>query len=470
MQPQDEKPVELMNHTSQTPGAPRRPAFLLLLLGLGLMLAAVWLTPERVGRGGLIALVVRFEVALLGLGAILLGIGLGGIIQRGRALAVLLAAGLFLVGTYRVYFVRAYPRNLLAHPARLVEAWQVVTGQDLALGAYDPRPMLKLESHAPLRAKFPAVNIHTHFAKLPVPPAELFALLDSSGVSKVVDLDGKGDDIQRLRADFQGRMIVFRHLWFPAGTIKDSYFDTTVARIERAVPAGARGVKIWKNLGLHARDSTGKLVPIDDPRMDPVYAKAGELHVPVMMHVGDALAFFEPLDRHNERFEQLRGGYAWSIAGQEIADSDAPSQQELVAQFARAVGKHPKTTFIGAHMLFMADDLQTMGRLLDQHPNLYIEFSAEVPELGREPYSARAFFIKYQDRVMFGTDGPGPRYLGTRNYRAYFRFLETYDEYFDYPFHELKDGGRWKIYGLGLPDSVLRKVYATNAAKVIDLR
>jgi predicted TIM-barrel fold metal-dependent hydrolase len=458
-----------MSHAS-TPAAPRRHAFVLLGLGAVLMLVALWLTPERVGRGGLIALVVRFEVALLALGAILLGVGLTGVVQRAKPLVILLAAGLFLLAAYRVYFARVYPRNLLAHPGRLSEAWHVLTGQDLALEAYDPRPMLNLESHEPLRARFPAINIHAHFAKLPVTPAELFAILDSSGVSKVVNLDGKEADIQQLRSDFKGRMIVFRHLWFPVGTIKDSYFDTTVARIARAVPAGARGVKIWKNLGLHTRDSTGKLVHIDDPRMDPVYDKAGELHVPVMMHVGDALAIFEPLDGHNERFEQLRGGYAWSIAGQEIADPDAPSQQELVAQFARAVGKHPGTTFIGAHILFMGADLPALARLLDEHPNLYVEFCAEVPELGREPYSARAFFIKYQDRIMFGTDGPGHKYIGTRNYRAYFRFLETYDEYFDYPFRELTDGGRWKIYGLGLPDSVLRKVYATNAEKVIDLR
>lgn len=448
----------------------RRHAVLLLLLGVGLMLAALWLTPERLGRGGLTAVVVRFELALLGLGAILAGIGLTGILQRGRVLVAVVAAVCFLLGAYRVYFARVYPRNLLGQPGRLAEAWHVLTGQDLALGAYDPRPMLQLQSHEPLRARFPAVNVHAHFAKLPVTPAELFAITDSVGVVKVVNLDGKESDIQQLRADYKGRMIVFRHLWFPVGKIRNSYFDTTVARIERAVPAGARGLKIWKNLGLHTRDSTGKLIPIDDPRMDPVYEKAGELHVPVMMHVGDAWAFFQPLDGHNERFEQLRGGYAWSIAGQEIADPDAPSQQELVAQFGRAVGKHPRTTFIGAHILFMGADLPALSRLLDEHPNLYVEFCAEVPELGRQPYSARAFFIKYQDRIMFGTDGPGHKYVGTRNYRAYFRFLETYDEYFDYPFRELVDGGRWKIYGLGLPDSVLRKVYAANAEKVIDLR
>jgi predicted TIM-barrel fold metal-dependent hydrolase len=459
-----------MPYTPPLSVSSRRHAALLLGLGVALMLAALWLTPERVGRAELTAAVVRFEVALLVLGAILLGVGLVRLIQAGKAVAIVLACGCFLLGFYRVYFARAYPRNLLAQPARLAEAWHVLTGQDLALGAYDPRPMLTLESHEPLRAKFPAVNVHAHFAKLPVTPAELFAITDSVGVTKVVNLDGKENDIQQLRADFKGRMVVFRHVWFPVGKIRDSYFDSTVARIERAVPAGARGLKIWKNLGLHTRDSSGKLVHIDDPRMDAVYAKAGELHVPVMMHVGDALAFFQPLDGHNERYEQLRGGFAWSIEGQQIADSDAPSQQELVAQFGRAVGKHPGTTFIGAHILFMGDDLAALGRLLDEHPNLYVEFCAEVPELGREPYTARAFFIKYQDRIMFGTDGPGHKYVGTRNYRAYFRFLETYDEYFDYPFHELTDGGRWKIYGLGLPDSVLRKVYSANAEKVIDLR
>jgi hypothetical protein len=432
--------------------------------------AALWLTPDRLGHPGWTALVLVVAVGLVLLGAILAGAGARGLLRGAKTLATLLGLSLFLMGAYRVYFARAYPRNVLFSSGGLLQTWHVLTGQDLALDAYDPRPMLNLESHEPLRARFPAFNVHSHFGKLPITPAELFAILDSCGISKVVNLDGSNEeDIRRVSTEFQGRVVSFRHLWFPAGTIKSGYFDTTLARIERAVPAGARGVKIWKNLGLHTRDSTGKLVAIDDPRMDRIYAKAGELRIPVMMHVGDPLAFFEPLDGRNERYEQLRGGFAWSLAGQHVIDPDAPSQQELVAEFGRAVGKHPETTFIGAHMLFMSDDLAGLGALLDQHPNLYLDISADVPELGRQPYTARAFFIKYQDRLLFATDAHH-KYIGTRNYRAYFRFLETSDEYFDYPFRELRDGGRWKIYGVGLPDSVLKKLYVSNPLKVIDFR
>ena len=452
------------------PPRSRKGAVLFLVAGLLLALVAIWLTPERLHRSGSAAALVRFDLALILLGATLAGAGALALLRGRRGLPLLLALGVLLIGGYRVSFARAYPRNLVLTPSGLLQVWRVITGQDLALDAYDPRPMLNSESHEPIRARFSAFNVHSHFGKLAITPAELFAILDSCGVSKVVNLDGSSEaEIQRFARDFQGRVIVFRHLWFPVGTIKDSYFDTTLARLERAVPAGARGAKIWKNLGLHARDTTGKLVPIDDPRMDRIYQRAGELHIPVMMHVGDPLAFFQPFDGRNERYEQLRGGFAWSIAGQQDIDPDAPSQQELVAEFGRAVGKHPGTTFIGAHMLFMSDDLAGLGALLDQHPNLYLDISADVPELGREPYTARAFFIKYQDRLLFATDAHH-KYIGTRNYRAYFRFLETFDEYFDYPFRELRDGGRWKIYGLGLPDSVLKKVYATNPAKVIDFR
>jgi uncharacterized protein len=459
-----------MNQRHSSPSGAPRSAVLLLVAGLLMALLPMWLTPERLHRPDSTTALLRFELAVIVLGAILAALGLGVLRQKRWRLAVVLALALVCIGGYRVYFARAYPRNVVLDPGGLLQTWHVLTGQDLALDAYDPRPMLNLESHEPIRARFPAFNVHSHFGKLAITPAELFAILDSCGVSKVVNLDGSNEDeIRRFAVDFQGRVIVFRHLWFPVGTIKDTYFDTTLARLERAVPAGARGVKIWKNLGLHTRDASGKLVPIDDPRMDRIYQRAGELHVPVMMHVGDPFAFFQPFDGRNERYEQLRGGFAWSIEGQHDIDPDAPSQQELVAEFGRAVGKHPGTTFIGAHMLFMSDDLAALGALLDQHPNLYLDMSADVPELGRRPYSARAFFIKYQDRILFATDAHH-KYIGTRNYRAYFRFLETWDEYFDYPFRELRDGGRWKIYGLGLPDSVLKKIYTTNPPKVIDFR
>jgi predicted TIM-barrel fold metal-dependent hydrolase len=216
---------------------------------------------------------------------------------------------------------------------------------------------------------------------------------------------------------------------------------------------GCRGLKISKRLGLGYKDKSGKIITVDDPRIDPIWAKCGELGIPVEIHVSDPKAFFTPVDRFNERYDELGEHPDWSFYGDEF-----PSKEDILEARNRVIEKHPNTIFIGAHFGNLPEELGVVGQWLDTYPNFYVDIDARISELGRQPYTARNFFIKYQDRILFGTDTP----CNAEAYRLYFRFLETDDEYIDpTPAHKLQ--GRWMIYGLYLPDEVLEKVYNKNA-------
>jgi predicted TIM-barrel fold metal-dependent hydrolase len=229
--------------------------------------------------------------------------------------------------------------------------------------------------------------------------------------------------------------------------------------LERLVEHGACGIKFWKDLGLSVPDGSGALLRIDDERLAPLFDKAAELGIPVMFHTSDPDAFFEPIDCFNERYEELAAHPDWSFYGSPV------SKAELLGQRNRVFARHPKTTFIGAHLAEGSEDLASVAGLLDQHRNLYLDISARVAELGRQPYTARAFLLKYADRILFGTD----LLPEVEMYRLYYRFLETADEYFEYPSHASRQG-RWNIYGVFLPDDVLRKLYRDNALKLLNLR
>ena len=220
---------------------------------------------------------------------------------------------------------------------------------------------------------------------------------------------------------------------------------------------GCRGLKISKSLGLSDKDSTGKLITVDDPRIDPIWAKCGELGIPVEIHVTDPKAFFTPVDRFNERYDELGMNPEWSFYGDQY-----PEKEEILAARNRVIARHPDTIFIGAHFGNLPEELETVAGWLDSWPNFYVDIDARISELGRQPYSARRFFIKYQDRILFGTDTP----CRADAYRLYFRFLETDDEYID-PTSAHKLQGRWMIYGLYLPDEVLEKIYNKNALKIL---
>jgi len=222
------------------------------------------------------------------------------------------------------------------------------------------------------------------------------------------------------------------------------------------VEHGACGFKLWKDLGTSVRDEDGSLLRIDDERLAPIFEKAAELKVPIMFHIADPDAFFLPIDNCNERYEELAAHPEWSFHGSHF------SKQELLAQRDRVFARHPKTTFVGAHIAEHPEDLAYVSRLLDANPNLFVDIAARCAELGRQPYTAREFFLKYSDRILFGTD----LIPETNMYRLHFRFLETHDEYFEYPSHASRQG-RWNIYGLFLPDDVLRRVYRENALRLL---
>lgn len=329
---------------------------------------------------------------------------------------------------------------------------------------YRPVPMLVTEVHKPQMAKFAVVDIHCHWG-LELESGDLIDAMNKRGVRRVINLSGGwGEKLDAMLAKFARvapeRLLIFCTPDF--SRIDDPDFDTQVVHgLERARASGAAGIKIFKNLGLTLRDESGRIVPVDDPRLDPIWATADRLNMPVLIHSGDPAAFFEPIDRHNERWMQLNRHPNWSFHGPAF-----PTREDVLAQRNRMIARHPGTNFIGAHIGGNPEDLMALGKVLDDLPNFFVDMSGRVAELGRQPYAARQFFRKYADRILYGTD----RYPGRPRqprYRIYYRFLETADEYFDYYDHPFPPTGEWKIYGIYLPDNVLRKVYHENADRLL---
>lgn len=350
-------------------------------------------------------------------------------------------------------------------------------GRDLALDQFRPRSMLKLEEHPTRRAKFPVVDVHFHGRfKLPQTAEALddyVRIMDEQRIAVSVSLDGHwGEEIDEHRSFFAqrhpGRFVVFANIdWQGAGKAdapatwacnQPDFVQHVVERLRDAARRGACGVKIFKTFGLGFRNADGSLVKIDDRRFDPIWRACGELKLPVLIHVADPAAFFEPIDQYNERWEELKRHPEWSFHG-----PGWPRRDELLQAFIAVVERHPRTTFIGAHLAGNAEDLRAVGAWLDKYPNLLVEIAARIAELGRQPYTARKFFLDHSDRILFGTDGPRTR---ERLY-PHWRLLETWDEYFPYADEPFPPQGLWNIDGLGLPDDVLRRVYYENACRVI---
>jgi len=333
-----------------------------------------------------------------------------------------------------------------------------MSNRDLLLKDFRPRTALVTEDHTPDRARLPVIDAHNHLRHALDNPAELIALMDALNIRTIVDLDGGWGDqldqhLSRLKAPYLDRFAVFA--WVDWSEVEEPDFGKAwSSRLRAAVQAGAQGLKVFKSLGLGYRDQEGHLIPVDDRRLDPVWATAGEVGIPVLIHSADPVAFFWPLDETNERWDELHQHPDWHFYGK-----DYPSFMELIEAQLRVVERHPKTTFISAHVLSYAENLRYVAQQLDRYPNLFCDFSARMGELGRQPYTSRWFLIEYADRVLFGTDiSPNPK-----TYRIYYRCLETADEYFDYGGGQ----GRYHIYGLDLPDEVLRKVYHENACRLI---
>jgi predicted TIM-barrel fold metal-dependent hydrolase len=361
----------------------------------------------------------------------------------------------------------------------------------LDLTRYEPKSMLQVHEGHVEKSKFPLIDFHTHIS-LSVKsehgvelaperqylgtPEELLAVMERKNIRAMVNLTGGYDQglaeaVLKYDRTHPGRFYTFAEPSY--SRFKDSDYPKLQAQaIDQAHRDGARGLKILKTLGLYLREgiTSGTLVKIDDARFDPMWDACGQLNFPVAIHVSDPIAFFTPTDRFNERYEELNNHPDWSFYG-----GDSPSNEELLAARNRVMERHPKTTFVVLHAGNFAENLQNVSENLDRFPNMFVDIAARIGELGRQPITSRKFFDKHQDRILFATDATphGDEFpqqvFNDKLYEIYFRFLETEDEYFDYAPAKVPPQGRWRIYGINLPDAILRKVYYENSARLLQI-
>ena len=343
----------------------------------------------------------------------------------------------------------------------------------MLLADFRPKSQLVTKTTLVEKPRVPVIDAHNHLAEPfgggwdKKPLAELLDSLDEAGVVTYVDLDGGwGEEILNTHLDLfkakaPDRFQIFGGVdWSQWESKGDGFPEWAAGRLRVQKERGAQGLKVWKDFGLHVRDHQGEMVKVDDQRLLPLWETAGELGLPVMIHVADPVAFFDPIDETNERWEELGSHPDWAFTSPPF-----PSFMSIMDGLASLVVRHPNTTFIGAHVGCYAENLGWVGALLDRCPNFYVDISARIGELGRQPYSARRFFIQYADRILFGSDmGPDKE-----AYRIYYRFLETDDEYFNYNTGDIPLQGRWHVHSLFLPDEVLKKVYSENAKRVFGM-
>lgn len=327
---------------------------------------------------------------------------------------------------------------------------------------YDPPATLKVEEHRLKRAKFPFIDIHNHQGNMNTSDfKDLVAKMDALNMAVMINLSGRGfrssgdhleKSIENVNNRYPNRFVLFTNVDF-TDIDNPEWTARTVKQLEADIKRGAKGLKIYKSLGLHSKDSKGNRIRINDPRIDPIWAKCGELGVPVLIHTADPKPFWDPIDNNNERWLELK-----THPGRRY-DETFPSWESLIADQHDIFRKHPKTNFINAHLGWYGNDLGKLGELMDKYPNMLTEIGAVIAELGRQPRTAKAFLTKYQDRVLFGKDSWVPD-----EYETYFRVLETEDEYF--PYHK-RYHAFWRMYGIGLPDDVLKKIYYKNALRIL---
>lgn len=409
------------------------------------------------------------------------------VFRRLTLLALLLVAVAWIVGQFSAFSGDSRTPT----KAKLAPPLDGRAGRPLALENFRPRSMLKVAAHDLLRAKFPVVDVHTHpQVRLEKPTADtpgnprpatvapqaiddFVRLMDEQNIAVCVSLDGglgaKLEDHQRLLwTKHRDRFVIFANIDFKGRGQQDQpaswdcnqpgFIERTVEQLRAAHASGVSGLKFFKEFGLGVRNADGSLAAIDDPKWDPIWDVCAKLKLVVLIHPADPVAFFEPIDAKNERWEELSRHPDWSFHGPKW-----PTHGELLAALMRVVRKHRDVTFIAAHMANYPEDLATVGRWLEENPNLYVEIAARIAELGRQPHTSRAFFLKYPDRILFGTDGP----RSAERLKLHWRFLETQDEYFPYAENPFPPQGFWRIYGINLPDDVLQKVYSENAVRLI---
>ncbi len=324
---------------------------------------------------------------------------------------------------------------------------------------YDPVSTLVVPEHKISKSKFPFIDVHNHQFSMPAMDlGTLTAEMDKLNMAVMVNLSGQsGEQIKKsvanIKTNHPKRFIVFANIDFK-GIGEDGWSEKAARQLEEDVKNGANGLKIYKSLGFSVKDNKGNRVTVDDSRLDLIWQKAGELKIPVLIHTADPKSFWDPMDEHNERWLELA-----THTGRKRADDNPAPFETLIQEQHRMFKKHPKTTFIDAHFGWYPNDLAKLSGLMDVMPNMVVEFGAVIAELGRQPKMAKAFFTKYQDRILFGKDSWVPS-----EYATYFRVLETEDEYF--PYHK-KYHAFWPMYGMGLSDEILKKIYYKNALRII---
>ena len=336
---------------------------------------------------------------------------------------------------------------------------------------YEPPSTLVVPEHKLNKAKFPFIDVHNH--QFSMPSQDIQALLkemDRLNMKVMVNLSGRSyksvngqfglqdndylvKAINHVKEATPNRIIQFTNVSF-IGVGEPGWMDNALKELEQDVKAGANGLKVYKNLGFSFKDNKGKLLRIDDPRLDALWEKCGALKIPVLIHTADPKPFWDEMDDKNERWLELA-----SHPDRKRSNTDPAPWEDLIQQQHNIIRKHPNTIFIAAHFGWYANNLEKLGSLLDSFPNMNVEFGAVIAELGRQPRMAKRFFEKYQDRILFGKDSWVPD-----EYATYFRVLETEDEYF--PYHK-KYHAFWKMYGMGLSDAVLKKIYYKNALRII---
>ncbi len=324
---------------------------------------------------------------------------------------------------------------------------------------YDPVSTLVVPEHKLSKSKFPFIDVHNHQWSMGSQDlAGLITDMDKLNMKVMVNLSGgNGNGLRRMTENIKDhypkRFIVFANVSFD-NVGSSGWTEKAVKQLEEDVKNGANGLKIFKNLGFSVKDVNGKRVTIDDPRLDAIWEKCGELKIPVIIHTADPEPFWENEDEHNERWLEIK-----THPERKRSATDPAPWETLIEEQHRMFMKHPKTTFIAAHFGWYANNLNKLDSLLTQMPNVVVEFGAVIAELGRQPRAAKKLFEKYQDRILFGKDSWVPE-----EYATYFRVLETEDEYF--PYHK-KYHAFWRMYGMGLPDEILKKVYYKNAIRII---
>jgi len=353
-----------------------------------------------------------------------------------------------------------FSRQFARASCAVLFCWCYCAAQSLTVEEYDPKSTLKVAEHPVPRAKFPVIDVHSHHRGNTSPERldQIVKEMDEQNLRILVNLSGRnGEQLAQIVKRFKGRhpkrFIIFANLDFN-GIDAPDWGAKAAAQLEKDVQNGAQGLKFFKNFGMEVKYSDGRRVPVDDPKLEPVWETCARLKIPVLIHVGEPAPFFEPVDKNNERWLELM-----QFPGRRRPPDRYPTFEQLCKERDHMVELHPKVNYIIAHLGWHGNDLARLAGLFEKYPNFYTEVGAVLAELGRQPLTAHDWFVKYSSRVLMGKDT-----YAADEYPYYWRVFETRDEYFDY---YRRRHAFWKMYGLGLPDDVLKNVYYKNALRLI---